>query len=214
MARSAELVELAREHPVALTSDAGTPAIADPGARLIDAAHAAGVAVYTVPGPSALAAALSVSGFQLGEVRFLGFLPNKGGQRRSVLEEHWGCDAVLVIYEAPTRVAATLADIANVLDNPETVACRELTKKFEETVRGRASELAERFAEARGEFVLVVRIPAKKDVPETLRILRAAMAEMKRAGARRSAAAGEVARRYGVPRSAVYELWPEDEDEE
>lgn len=204
--RTAAVLAAAREGVVALVSDAGTPGIADPGARLVAAAHEAGVPVFAVAGPSALAAAVSVSGFEGSDVHFLGFLPKKEGERRRRLEAAVTTAAVLVCFESPGRVAETLATIAAALGDPEVAVCRELTKLHEEIVRGRASAMADRFREARGEFVLVIRSPAPggADERDVVRYLE----EMARAGARQSAAAAEAARRFGITRQQAYSLWP------
>ena len=210
-ARIPRLLEAAREGVVALTSDAGTPLIADPGARAVEAAHEAGIPVFAVPGPSALAAAVSVSGFTAGDAHFLGFLPRAQGERRRRLTEAASAAQSLVFFESPRRLAATLGDVAAVLGDPPAVVCRELTKIHEEAVRGRASELAARFAETRGECTVVVDVRGWSAASDE-RELRAYLAEMREAGARRSAAARAAAHRFGVPRAEAYEAWGEGEE--
>ena len=145
---------------VALVSDAGTPALSDPGAFLVAEAHRAGIRVSPVPGPSAAAAAVSASGFPAEQFFFCGFLPAKGGARRKALEALEGPWPV-VIYEAPHRIAGTLADLkARFGDAREILIARELTKKFEEVVRLPLGEapawLAARAERGKGEFVLVL----------------------------------------------------------
>ena len=140
--RTPAILEAARVGPVALVSDAGTPGVSDPGARLVEAAHLAGIPVVAVPGPSALAAAVSVSGFDGSDVHFLGFLPHARGERKGRLLAAASTAATLVFFESPNRLAATLLDLTEVLADPEVVVCRELTKVHEEAVRGRASGLA------------------------------------------------------------------------
>ena len=209
--RIPRLLEAAREGVVALTSDAGTPLIADPGARAVEAAHAAGIPVFAVAGPSALTAATSVAGFAASDVHFLGFLPRAQGERRRRLTQAAATAQTLVFFESPRRLAASLADVATALDDPPAVVCRELTKLHEETVRGRASELAARFAETRGECAVVVDVRGWSAGADE-RALRAYLAEMRDAGARRSAAASAAARRFGVARAEAYAAWPEDEE--
>ncbi len=209
--RIPRLLEAAREGVVALTSDAGTPVIADPGGRAVEAAHEAGIPVFAVPGASALAAAVSVAGFGGNDVHFLGFLPRGQGERRRRLAGAAGTAQVLVFFESPRRLAATLDDVAEALDDPPAVVCRELTKVHEEAVRGLASELAARYRETRGECTVVVDVrgwAAGSDERE----LRAYLAEMREAGARRSAAASAAARRFGVSRAEAYDAWPEDKE--
>jgi 16S rRNA (cytidine1402-2'-O)-methyltransferase len=203
--RIGPLLAAAAEAPVVLMSDAGTPGIADPGARLVAAAHTAGVPIRAVAGPSALSAALSVAGFDFGSFVFLGFLPRTAGPRRAALARARGAADVAVFFESPRRLGAALRDAASVLGDPETVVCRELTKLHEEVVRGPASSLAARFEEARGECVVVVRVPARAD--NGAAGAEEYLAEMKRAGARRSGAAAEAARRFGIPRQQAYALW-------
>lgn len=207
-ARIPEILARAREEVVALVSDAGTPAVADPGARLVEAAHAAGVPVVAVPGPSALAAALSAAGFDGSDVHFLGFLPKGAGERAERLRSAAAGAATLVFFESPARLPRTLNELADWLDDPEAVVCRELTKVHEEVVRGRASALAARFAGTRGECTVVVRSPRATRAADEAEVA-AYMAEMQRAGARRSAAAAEASRRFGVSRDTAYAQWQE-----
>jgi 16S rRNA (cytidine1402-2'-O)-methyltransferase len=144
---------------VALISDAGTPLLSDPGARLVSAAIAAGIAVIPVPGASALLAALVAGGLPADRFTFFGFLERKGKDRSSAIEDIAALRHTAVLYEAPGRVAALLEELADagVGDRPAVVA-RELTKQFEEFARGTVAELAVRFADAapRGEVVVLV----------------------------------------------------------
>jgi len=206
MQRAPGLLETAKDAVVALVSDAGTPVVADPGARLVEAAHDAGVSVFAVPGPSALAAAISVSGMSGSDVHFLGFLPRQRGERLRRLESAAAAAAVLVIFESPGRLSATLIELAETFGNPTVTVCRELTKLYEEVVRGEAASLAARFAGTRGECTIVVQVPERpeNDSPAVAEYL----AAMQRAGARRSPAAAEAARRFGITREEAYNAWP------
>lgn len=158
--RTAELVSaLADGKSVALVSEAGTPAISDPGERLVRAALDAGHRVEVLPGPSAAITALVASGLSAARFLFVGFPPRKAGARQRVFGELSRESATLILYESPERVAATLGDLVATL-GPERQAalCRELTKRFEETVRGTLAELAARYGETgpRGECTLVI----------------------------------------------------------
>ncbi len=203
-ARIPELLPAAQTGIVALVSDAGTPAIADPGARLVAAAHREGVAVFAIPGPSALVAALSVSGFDGPDAHFLGFLPRQQGARTALLRRAATAASTLVFFESPGRLAKTLTELSEAHGDPEVVVCREMTKLHEEVVRGRASALAGRFAGTRGECVVVVEVAPRDGEAETMREL---VAAMKRAGARRAAAAAEVAKLAGCSRDEAYAAW-------
>ncbi|MCZ2111693.1 MAG: 16S rRNA (cytidine(1402)-2'-O)-methyltransferase [Dehalococcoidia bacterium] len=205
--RIPELLAAAREGVVALVSDAGTPVVADPGARLVDAAHEASIRVFTVPGPSALVAALSVSGFAGDDVHFLGFLPRPKGQRIERLQHAAGTASVLVFFESPNRLPATLGEVAECIGDPRVVVCRELTKLHEEVVRGRASELSAHFPRAKGEITVVVEVPSGQIEAVNDDDVLAYLGEMKRAEARRSPAAAEAARRFGIERTRAYQLW-------
>lgn len=206
-ARTPGLLEAAETGIVALVSDAGTPVIADPGARLVEAAHRAGVRVVPVPGPSALAAAISVSGFEGSDVHFLGFLPKGRGERIARLTAAAAGASVLVFFESPRRLKATLTELAEHLANPEVVVCRELTKLHEEIVRGRADGLAARFGTVRGECTVVVRCAPQSPQAGSPTDATALLDAMKRAGAKRSNAAAEVARLTGTKRDELYDHW-------
>ena len=202
--RIPQLLPLAREGVVALVSDAGTPAIADPGARLVAAAHREGIPVFAVAGPSALASALSVSGFDGPDAHFLGFLPRPKGERTELLKKASTAASILVFFESPNRLGKTLGELAELHGDPQVVVCRELTKLHEEVVRGRASILAGRFATTRGECVVVVEVPPREREVESMAGL---LGAMKRAGARRAAAAAEVAKLTGCRRDEAYDAW-------
>ncbi len=143
---------------VALVSDAGTPGISDPGCALVQGALAAGMPVTAVPGPSAVIAALAISRLPTHSFTFVGFLPRKSGPRRRLFEAQRERGETLVAFESPYRLVASLRDLAAVLPNRPTVVARELTKKFEQVVRGTASEVLAHFEATppRGEITLLV----------------------------------------------------------
>lgn len=191
---------------VALVADAGTPLISDPGYKLVREATLAGIEVFAVPGPSAVLAALVVSGLPTDRFLFQGFLPAKAGARRQVLEEIGGLRATLVLFESPRRLADTLALLAEVLGPRPAAVARELTKRFEEVRRGTLAELASHYAAEgppRGEVVIVVggaeAAAAAED--EVERALDEALAEMPP-----GRAATAVARATGRPRAELYRL--------
>jgi 16S rRNA (cytidine1402-2'-O)-methyltransferase len=157
--RSEEIIEhLRRGAKIALVTDAGSPGISDPGERVVKAAIGAGFRVESVPGPSALVAALTASGLPTGEFHFTGFLPHKSGQRRRKLESLKAFEGTLVLYESPYRVEKLLLELNEVFGSRQIVLARELTKKFEEYVRGTPSELLEviRLRNVKGEFVVLI----------------------------------------------------------
>ncbi|MDO7883217.1 16S rRNA (cytidine(1402)-2'-O)-methyltransferase [Antiquaquibacter soli] len=201
--KAAELVELARDGDVLVLTDAGMPAISDPGFPLVAAAAAAGVTVTALPGPSAVLTALAVSGLPTDRFVFEGFLPRKGraAHLRSLAAE----PRTLVFFESPHRIADALADVAAEFGPDRRVAvCRELTKLHEEVARGTAAELAERFAEGtRGEICLVVEgAPARaSDLPTAL----AEVQSLVESGVRLKDAAADVAAATGLPKRELYE---------
>ena len=142
--RSEEIIgRLRRGEKVALVTDAGSPGISDPGERVVKAAITAGFRVETVPGACALVAGLTASGLPTGEFHFIGFLPHKSGQRRSKLESLKAFDGTLVLYESPYRIAKLLGELNEFFPEREVVLARELTKKFEEFLRGKPAALLE-----------------------------------------------------------------------
>jgi 16S rRNA (cytidine1402-2'-O)-methyltransferase len=157
--RSEEIIErLRRGEKVALVTDAGSPGISDPGERVVSAAIRAGLRVEPVPGPSALIAALTASGLPTQEFHFLGFLPHKSGQRRKKLEALRGIQATLVVYESPYRIEKLLVELQELFPDHQVVFARELTKKFEEFLRGTPAQLLETIKKRtlKGEFVVML----------------------------------------------------------
>ncbi len=207
-ARAGRILErLAAGEDAALVTDAGMPAVSDPGEFLVAVALEAGVRVVPIPGANAVLAALSASGLSTGRFHFLGFLPRKGPQRSAMLDEVAGLPASLVLYESPRRVGDTLRDLASALGDRRAVVARELTKLHEEFIRGRLSELVARYAgEApRGEVVLVVEgwtAGARWNEAD----VRAALASGLARGERLKTLSAEVARASGWPSPQVYRM--------
>jgi len=203
-ARLPRLLErLARGESIALVSDAGTPLVSDPGERLVRAAIEAGFGIVPVPGPSAVTAALVASGFAAQPFAFFGFLPRKGGARSEALAALARFAGTLVVYEAPGRVARTLADLHAALGARRVAICRELTKLHEEIVRGVLGELES--VEPRGEITLVIEGPgdtATEAEPTADPDARAA--DLLAAGLSARDAARALAAELGISRSAAY----------
>lgn len=189
---------------VALVSDAGTPLISDPGYKLVRAARAAGRAVHTLPGPSAVIAALTLAGLPTDRFFFLGFLPAKEKARADAIAEIARIRATLVLYESGPRLSDMLAALADGLGTRDAAVVREISKLHEECVAGSLAELARRFSEAppKGEIVIVVGPPGDvKDLGED--DLDAAIDEaLKRLSPSRAAA--EVATKFNVARKRAY----------
>jgi 16S rRNA (cytidine1402-2'-O)-methyltransferase len=200
-----QLLERMRDGAVALVSDAGTPLISDPGYKLVRDARAAGIAVTTLPGPSAVVAALTLAGLPTDRFLFLGFLPPKSGAKATAIAEVAAVRATLVLYESGPRLGATLQALRDGLGEREAAVAREISKKFEETLTGTLSELAARYAEAppKGEIVIVVASPGEAEAAGEEEVDSALREAMGRLSASRAAA--EVAERLGVPRRQAYE---------
>jgi 16S rRNA (cytidine1402-2'-O)-methyltransferase len=202
-AKAAEIVELARGTDVLVLTDAGMPAISDPGFPLVAAAASAGVTVTVIPGPSAVLTALAVSGLPTDRFSFEGFLPRKGrvAYFTSLAREQ----RTMVFFESPNRLAAALADVVTALGpDRRIVVCRELTKLHEEVRRGTAAEVAAYFADgARGEICLVIEgaAPATADLPDGIAQVLALVAQ----GVRLKEASTEVAEATGLSRRDLYE---------
>ena len=187
---------------IALVSDAGMPGISDPGARLVAAALEAGVPVTVLPGPSAVDTALVASGFPAERYQFLGFLPRGARALAALWEELAGWRHPVVAFESPQRLPGTLRSLAEARPEREVAVCRELTKRFEEVVRGRADEVAARFAEPpKGEITLVLG-PGVGAVDSGAAV--EAVGELVAAGLPRRRAADLVARLTGVARNELY----------
>ncbi len=203
--RTAEIMpQLHEGRRVALVSDAGLPGVSDPGTRLVSAALDAGVPVTVLPGPSAVTTALVASGFGTDRFQFLGYLPRRAGERQALWEELAGWPHAAVALESPQRLAASLASLAEALPDRPAAVCRELTKRFEEIVRGSAKELAERFSgPSKGEITLVVG-PAEPSPSGEEQDAVDALGELVAAGAARRPAADVVSRLTGISRNRLY----------
>ena len=192
---------------LALVSDAGTPLLSDPGARLVRAAADAGVPVSPVPGASALLAALVASGLPIDRFTFYGFLPRKGGERRSALDEVSSMRHAVVVYEAANRVADTLAELVRAgAGDRATVVARELTKQYEELRRGTVAELAAYYHDTppRGEVVIVIAGASPIAVSEDE--LRARAVELRAEGRSARDIAAALSAELGAPRNLAYRL--------
>ncbi|MEY2399773.1 MAG: rRNA (cytidine1402-2-O)-methyltransferase [Actinomycetota bacterium] len=209
--RCAEIVDLLLQgKTVALITDAGTPAVSDPGRRVVADVGAAGFVVESIPGPSAVTTALAASGFTADRFTFEGFLPRKGVERKERLASIAADERTTVFYEAPSRVAATLVDLADACgEERAAVIGRELTKVHEEYWRGTLAELAARTAleTQRGEFVVVVAgaEPQASDVHDD--VIVAALADaLSVPGISTRQAADDIAEALGVKRNRAYKL--------
>lgn len=203
-AERARIVSQLGEQAIALVSDAGTPLISDPGYKLVRDARAAGHPVHTLPGPSAVIAALTLAGLPTDRFLFAGFLPSKAKARADAIAEIAGVRATLVFYESGPRLADALAALADGLGQREAAVSREISKFHEETVTGSLGELADRYADhpPKGEIVIIVGPPAER-VAATDDELDAALDEaLKRMSLSRAAA--EVAAALNVPRKRTY----------
>jgi 16S rRNA (cytidine1402-2'-O)-methyltransferase len=207
-ARIPRLLAALGEGDVALVSEGGTPAISDPGLDLVAAAVEAGFAVTPIPGPSAVTAALAVSGLPTRQFTYLGFLPRRSGERRRLLASLRYDPRTVLAFESPHRLRRSLEDLRREWGDRRLAVCRELTKAFEEVFRGRISEALERFAEPRGEFTLVVE-GATDAPPPPLEEARRDLLLRRQAGEPARRAVPEVAKRYGLPRRQVYRMWLE-----
>jgi len=203
------LLRALEEGDVALVSEAGTPGISDPGADLVRSARERGFRVVPVPGPSAVASALSVAGLRADRFTFLGFLPRRARERRALLEGVAGLPWPLVVMEAPHRLHACLVDLEAVLGDREVAVCRELTKVHEEVFWGTLSSARQHFAEPRGEFTLVVApaSPASDGAGADPDRARRLLADLRAQGVPPTEAVARVARETGLPRREVYRLW-------
>ncbi|NIN66636.1 MAG: 16S rRNA (cytidine(1402)-2'-O)-methyltransferase [Anaerolineae bacterium] len=197
---------------VALVSKAGMPGISDPGYELIRAALERGIEVLPVPGPSAITAALVVSGLPTDSFTYLGFLPRKKGQRARLLASLTAEQRTIVAFEAPHRLLAALADIRDTLGDRRMAVTRELTKLHEEVVRGAVSEVIQHFEKAppRGEMTLIIEGAAEASWDQGM--IEEALVRLKHEGIPGKEAVKEVAKVARRPRNEVYRIWLSMED--
>jgi 16S rRNA (cytidine1402-2'-O)-methyltransferase len=204
---AALLAEVREGRTVLLVTDAGMPLISDPGHVLVTEAIAAGLAVTVIPGPSAVTAAVAVAGIGVDRFCVEGFLPRKAGERRTRLSALADDSRALVLFEAPHRLAASLADLATVFgDERRAAVCRELTKTHEEVLRGTLGELAgwAATAQIRGEITVVVAGASSTREPVEDAVLAGEVAERMAAGASRRDSVDAVAAARGLARRVVY----------
>lgn len=206
--RTDELIDKMKSgSSVALISDAGTPAISDPGNVIVRGAIEAGIPVVPIPGAAAFLAAVIASGLPVDSVFFGGFLPAKKGDRRRRLEEIAGVPSTLVLYESPHRIAGSLADCADILGDRQAAVARELTKLHEEFVRGTLFELSKIAAErlSKGELVVVIDRPNDKVVAvDVVSKLAERYSELIAAGVDHKEALKKAAKEFGIKRADAY----------
>jgi 16S rRNA (cytidine1402-2'-O)-methyltransferase len=199
---------------IALVSDAGTPGLSDPGAHLVAAAHAAGIRVEPIPGASAAIAVVSAAGFPVNEFRFMGFPPRRSNARKTWLLKASRDPGLLVVYEAPHRIAATLQDMLETLGDRIAALGREVTKAHEELVVRPISEHLRKLGDPRGEYVLVVRGYQDTESTHTVAPQADEVAALfgdltDNIGLSRRSAIHTLADRYGVPARAIFSLLEE-----
>jgi len=208
--RATELVQRLRAGAsVAVVSDAGTPTVSDPGYRLVTAALEAGLRVVPVPGVSAAVTALSVSGLATDAFSFIGFAPRKTGPRRALLQRLAQRSETLIFYESPRRVTALISDLMAVLGDRPAVLGREMTKPYEEFLRGALSVIQEALARrpmVRGEVTLLVAGAPEAAPPADAMLEKTLTAALENRCGSTADIVRDVARRFGVPRKTVYAL--------
>ena len=204
--RLPRILEALENGDVALVSEAGTPGISDPGLELVRAASDAGFPVVPIPGSSAVAAALSVSGIPADRFLFLGFLPRSKGERLTLLQSVARLPFTLVVFESPHRLQRSLADVLEALGDRPLTVLREATKLHEEVYRGSVSEALNHFDPPRGEFTLVIGWEGKEQAPtteEAEEMLRSLLAQ----GVSGREARETVAAQTGTSRRDLYRMW-------
>ncbi len=199
---------------VALVCDAGMPVISDPGSQLVSQAADKGFQVEVVPGPSALTAALAVSGFQADAFTFLGFLPRRRKDRRQRLRSLASSPFALVLFEAPHRLRAALMDALEELGEREVALCRELTKLHEEVFRGTLSQALHHAEDPRGEYVVIIKEAPVQDPPDVVspaltEEAASRLSQLRETGTKAKEAVAVVSDSFGLPKNLVYRLWVE-----
>ncbi|MFO7839972.1 MAG: 16S rRNA (cytidine(1402)-2'-O)-methyltransferase [Desulfosalsimonadaceae bacterium] len=208
--RARELVQrLAGGESVALLSDAGTPAVSDPGYRILQETIEADIAVVPIPGACAAMAALSAAGMETDAFFFVGFLPQKGAKRSTSLAELAKEPATLIFYESPNRLVQLLHEILELMGDRRVVVAREMTKRHEEFLRGRASEVVEVLAgreAVKGEVTLLVSGKKGGDKTSEQELRRAVAAALETDSGGGARLARELSGRFGVPRNRIYDI--------
>ncbi len=227
LARLDDILDALAQGDVALVSDAGTPALSDPGFELVNACVAAGFTVSPVPGPSAPVAAIVASGLPTERFLYLGFLPRRAPERKALLADLADLTVSLVCFEAPHRLTDSLSDALSVLGDRRVVLAKDLTKLYENLLRMRISEALAHFSaqQPRGEYTLVIegRVPSRPSKRDRLRVWADQIAEVEEGpseaevarrlrelraqGKNGSAAAKAVARDLGLQKGLVYQVW-------
>jgi 16S rRNA (cytidine1402-2'-O)-methyltransferase len=213
--RIAALVEKMQAEDVALVSDAGTPGLSDPGFRLVQAAIEAGIQVVSVPGPSAVIAALVSSGLPTDSFLFLGFLPRQQKARRAALGAVAQLPYTLVVYESPHRLTDLLSDARDILGDRRLTVARELTKMYEEIWRGTLAQAVARYqpGDIRGEITVVIAGAAPERARWTEDDVRRELRELLAAGTSTNAAASELTEHSGWKKREIYRLALQLKDE-
>ena len=201
------ILEQLEKGDVALVSEAGMPGISDPGYELVTAVIKRGFPVVPIPGPSVVTAALAVSGLPTDSFKCLGFLPSRAGARRRLLEEIADEPSTLVIFEAPHRLVASLADMLAVLGDRRIALCRELTKLHEEVFRGSISQAREHFTKPRGEFTLIIEGKRDRERPQLTDDIEQRLKQMRQSGLPAREAIVTIARETQLSKKELYRAW-------
>ena len=212
-ARIPQLLGILEDSDVALVTEAGTPGVSDPGTSLVAAAGEQGLQVVSIPGPSSVTAAVSISGFPGERFNFIGFLPRRKGERKRLFQSLNKEHETIVALESPHRVVASLADMLEVWGERRIAVCRELTKMHEEVFRGTLQSAVDYFQEPRGEFTLVIEGMTTKPPVNTEATRTSAKEELLRLssqGLGAKEAVAVVVKSTGMPRKIVYALWLEN----
>ena len=212
-ARIPQLLGILEDSDVALVTEAGTPGVSDPGTSLVAAAGEQGLQVVSIPGPSSVTAAVSISGFPGERFNFIGFLPRRKGERKRLFQSLNKEHETIVALESPHRVVASLADMLEVWGERRIAVCRELTKMHEEVFRGTLQLAVDYFQEPRGEFTLVIEGMTSKPPVNTEATRTSAREELLRLssqGLGAKEAVAVVVKSTGMPRKIVYALWLEN----
>lgn len=200
------LLKILEQDSIALVSEAGMPGISDPGYELVVACIERGIPVIPIPGPSAIIAALAVSGLPTANFLYLGFLPRKKGERRRLLQSVTQEPYTLIFLEAPHRLRESLLDLKEVLGDRKIAICRELTKIYEEIFRGKISDAINHFLQPQGEFTLIIE-GKKKEKKEITPEIEEELKQLKKQGLKAKEAISQLSKSSGVSKKVLYQAW-------